>query len=229
MNKHTKFFVNIAFALCAGGVMHGAIAETHTVKLCEANQYISKCGDVTIGTNFLKGYDDASPRWNYYDYAEQNNVINLRKIFAGTEAITFRGGTGASDVQTLYPATYIPNRNDFLRRICNPLSSSTRPKCTACPNGGKTAKSTVEVELVNGQYDISDNTWSFHTFADCYKDKFEDATGSFKYIDNNSNDQSCYYKVEIKGDALASDSWTDVLLEDFDGLIKLEDNSVALQ
>lgn len=236
MNTLNKIFIKSVgiFMLNFLCVINYVTAETHILTVCDENYYVSKCGSVTIGTNILKGFNDPTNghEWNYYDYSGKNNMKNLHYFFSGTEPIKYRSRVGAVGWQTIAANTYIPNRNALLRNTCNPIgNSSSFFKCTACPHGGKVAKSTIEVELINGVYNVNDaansGAWALHTFADCHKDKFTDATGTFKYIDDNSNDLSCYYNIENVGDALASDSWDNVTIEDLQGSFLLIDDTGA--
>ena len=199
-----------AFALCTFCILNQANADFSTVQLCAANHYVAKCGTVTIGTNILKGYsNDNISVPNYYDYSGKRNLDNLRTFFAGQKPFKYKQRIGS--LQTVEPATYVPHRNNLLNAICNPINQSESFfTCSACPNGGKVAESTV---ILSSSGNSSDYSWNFHTFADCYTESFTDSSGTFKYIDDDSGaDKQCYYANEIKGDALASDSLTENII-----------------
>ena len=180
------------------------------VVICPKNQYVAKCGDVVIGTNILRGTPEDN--FDYYDRSGQNNIENLHRFFsaessdAPADRILTYTKNGA--VHNVDYHIYRDQRNHFLNAYCDPSGQSASFfTCAPCPNGGITASVSSVAPLSNSL------SWTFHTFADCYKDKFTDASGTYQYRNenNNVNVKQCRHTTEIKGTVLTGGYWDEEL------------------
>lgn len=125
------------------------------------------------------------------------------------------------------------DRDTILANVCDLSDSSTAVTCATCPNSAKVPDSVAAVYIpkITRSFPflqpISSNTitlpesnktktiselsatnsaeWvSFHTIADCYMDEFTDSTGTYKYVESDTNQtaKECYY-VNTNPDALS--------------------------
>lgn len=200
MNYFCNFFQRF-FVLCViFATVQNATAEETPQTLCAAGYYVEKCGDYVIGTNLLKGYqiDDTHNSPDYYDYANENNLVNLRKFFAGVQPFRYRTKMTQTVVE-IEPEEYVPFRNGLLASICNP--AETEIICQKCPEDADVDESVVGLDADNVPVEDS---WIFHTISDCYINEFSDSTGTFEYVDPETPDvaQNCYYNIEISGSTL---------------------------
>ena len=220
MSITQNFFRNIigiyAFVVCCLPCVTMAVSSEHSVpgggttnaptfRICPENYYVATCGSVTIGTNLLKGILCAGcDVTNYYDYAEENNMENLRAFFdtdtcnntSTVEYIFYTDYNGTESSAT--SLSYCDQARLFLDTICTPNTNSINTPdssfftCLPCPNDGNVGESVMGREEDGWKWSV------FHTIADCYKDTFEDSTGTYVYGDT----EQCHYATEIKGDTL---------------------------
>lgn len=200
MKKVCKIFPRtFIFGTLCCWTLCNAMAAQEPIQLCPRGYYVAKCGDYTIGTNLLKGYmigTDQSP--DYYDYANQRNLDNLRKFFAGEEAFRYRTKTTHTVIEVSPTGSdgYLQHRDALLSTICN----TTDITCTKCPEGGTVDASVMYLDTDNN----SPVDWEFHSKSDCYMKEFSDSTGVFEYVASESATQSqnCYYSIETTGSTL---------------------------
>lgn len=219
MNYFCKIFRKMMCAMII--VVHASFAEETPQTLCEAGYYVEKCGDYIIGTNLLKGYsiDETHNSPDYYDYANENNLVNLRRFFAGTQPFRYRTKMTQTVVE-VQPEEYIPHRDGLLASICNP--AETEITCQKCPEDADVDASIVGLDEDNVPVEES---WVFHTISDCYIKEFSDSTGTFEYIDPESPNiaQNCYYNIEVGGSTVVTP--TNVINEVIHGVSSSGPNS----
>lgn len=187
--------------VCCCCALCNVFAAQEPIQLCPQGYYVAKCDDYTIGTNLLKGYmigTVQSP--DYYDYANQRNLANLRKFFAGEEAFRYQTKLTHTviEVTPTGPNGYLQHRNGLLSAICN----TTNITCTKCPENGTVDASVMYLDTDSN----SPVDWEFHSKSDCYMKEFSDSTGVFEYVASESATQSqnCYYSVETMGSTLVT-------------------------
>ena len=140
---------------------------------------------------------------NYYDYAEINNLKNLRYFFSDAgHDIIYTTSSGTRQVAQ-YDA-YKDIRNNLLTATCNPVQ--VQIVCSQCPGIATVPASTVRITYDSGL--LISNSWNFHTIADCYMQEFKDSTGIYEYVDNyqDRNTQNCYYSQNVGGDTLIDEN-----------------------
>lgn len=162
--------------------------------------YLSQCGSTVIGTNMLKGFvgDDAP---DYYDYQDPaNNLVNLRILFkrSSTDPIIYRDKDNVQHIVGY--EEHRSRREKILLHACNP--NETEIICLPCPDGGKSFPSHVAIGTTTAN--ISD--WYTPTFADCYKDKLNDTTGTYRYVTSPDSTNRCYYNTDIPGTTIYNSS-----------------------
>ncbi len=183
------------------------------IQICKAGEYVSKCGDYYVGTNWLKGYtttniniitegtDSIEHTYtqktpDYFDYstnANEVNMENLRKFFTFGDNLPnmyFTPNTGIKEnqVENYAPSSeYKTYRDEILEKFCNP--NYVTITCAPCPGSGKTAAAS--------QFS---NSWtSFNTIAHCYMTEYNDTTGTYINIDSKSDtsneENECYFVI----------------------------------
>ena len=206
----TKFlhplFVFVTFTLCCSGVAFaGAIidpqiitTQTNDIIICPKGEYVAACGRYVVGFNWLKNasfpYEDEEPQENEdpqyyktYNYYTSDDVIDLFK----TMRVFFGNETGALDYTTAYgdpnatsgtaqPEVIINDRDMILNNLCHP--SKVTPKCEPCPNG-----TVPESKFTFNPVNRIISAWEVYTIADCYRNEFEDSTGSYVYLPEGEN------------------------------------------
>lgn len=185
------------------------INQTYAIEVCPQGQYVVSCSGKQIGTNWLKGFyidettHERSP--NYYDYAMEKNMDNLRYFFDANQRnpISYKDHDGnpheVSADDTQGETGFKTYRDILLGRLCPNKESIS---CEKCPNGGKTDASTISESM-----DTHATIWNLKVISDCYVSKYTDSTGSYEYINNTTNPetQTCFYNTEKEGYAFVTD------------------------
>lgn len=202
MCKPNKFFYKL---LCMS-LMFFCFNTPHVYaeQVCPQGKYVVSCDGKEIGTNWLKGFidDDTHERSpNYYDYAMENNMDNLRYFFDARpeKTISYTDHAGNHHDVSTDNTEFKTYRDKLLGKFCPNKDSIS---CEKCPNGGKTDASTIS-ESTNPHATI----WNLKVISDCYVSKYTDSTGTYEYIDNPTNltTKTCFYNTEKKGDAFVTD------------------------
>lgn len=211
MGKAQNFSV-FFFALFCNVCNIDAFADVQT--LCSKGSYIAKCGDYSVGTNWLKGYSKTGTKTytdgtttkeitftqktpNYFDYsdnANEVNLMNLKKFFDGISDISYTQGSISTEERiqkTEFPGTangrvgYVPVRDEILSTFCNP--NDVTIKCAKCPGNGTVEESTFNTTLSKWEH--------FNTIASCYMTEYTDFTGTFIYVQDTSDQEkvNCYF------------------------------------
>jgi hypothetical protein len=106
-------------------------------------------------------------------------------------------------VVEVQPEEYVPYRNGLLASICNP--AETEITCQKCPEDADVDESVVGLD--ENDTPVEDS-WIFHTISDCYMNEFSDSTGTFEFVDPESETpnvaQNCYYNIEVSGSTLVT-------------------------
>lgn len=179
--------------------------HVYAEQVCSSGYYVASCSGYEIGTNWLKGFYidkntlERSP--NYYDYAMEKNMDNLRYFFDAQpmKPISYTDHDGntheVSADDTQGETGFKTYRDILLGRFCSNKESIS---CEKCPNGGKTDASTMNPHAT---------IWKLKVISDCYVSKYTDSTGSYEYINNTANPetQTCFYNTEKEGDAFVTD------------------------
>ncbi|MCQ2571637.1 MAG: hypothetical protein MJ165_01395 [Alphaproteobacteria bacterium] len=173
--------------------------------VCPSGYYVASCDGKKIGTNWLKGFyidEDTHERSpNYYDYAMENNMDNLRYFFDARpeNPISYTDHDGIYHMVSADDTGFKTYRDKLLYKYCK----SEKISCEKCPNGGKTDASTIS-ESTNPHETI----WNLKVISDCYVSKYTDSTGTYEYIDNLTNltTKTCFYNTEKEGDAFVTDN-----------------------
>jgi len=226
--SYKKFCVMLVLSCCT--IFVDAQAEEtstqtscETKTLCSKGYYLSRCGNKSLGTEWLKGLvytteTDTTGRANDYfshgkPLSDMIHMDNLRKFFAGTEPFNYYPDENDSTVyNTVTPNVYVAARDVMLETVCTsangPLNSI---ECEKCPGNALVEESTVCQQSANNQYAYTN--WKVHTIADCYMQEFSDNTGTYKYVQNPTETsytgQHCYYSVNVSGDKLWETSTSD--------------------
>lgn len=167
--------------------------------VCPRGQYVYKCGNYRVGFNWLKsaGFPElqtiSSGSTNGYtttkNYYVGDTTLELfeqmRNFFNGTNTVLSKNENSVS------PVSPVADRELILNYLCHPATSTIT--CALCPNNANVPATTVELDDDNKTIE---ETWDFHTFADCYMDEFEDSTGTYIYrLGSTEGQQSakCYY------------------------------------
>ncbi len=184
---------NFLYILLSMILVYHANSFAETTIICPKNKYLASCGNYAIGTNWLKPtrINDITTE-NYYSSDTNDNMKNLRIFFDNDEnaSIEFTNST-----DTFAYAKYSADRNKLLSAFCD--GENITRKCADCPNGGTTTEaSTKTTDDTNG------TTWHVNSIANCYKQEFSDATGTYIYEITDNNAENCYYSTEIAGNKL---------------------------
>lgn len=178
--------------------------------LCKEGYYLSHCGGIKVGTNWLKGIQGNTTTPDYYSYglpdSDTTNIANLRKFFAGLEPINYTKKD--RQTETVSPSEYKPNRNEILTTFCTKNDELLNIECAKCPNNAKIPRSIVGKDNTSGK--IIKSSWQVHTISDCYMDKFSDHTGTYIYVataaaNSATAGKKCYYSNDVEGDELISE------------------------
>lgn len=225
-----KIFTTFIVVSCNDMSEAGAddYAQRHT--LCRAGYYVSKCGDHTVGTYWLKGYVKSAMTAASATSAQNQATTTTER--AGTLRTVVNGTTTTSDdyydysdsnnVENLrrffagedklifttfagmrtavQAAQYLDNRNGLLAATCDP--TQVQISCAKCPGVASVPASTVDITYDTAA--LVAGSWNFHTIADCYMQEFADSTGIFEYVNDDNDPQTCYYSPEMTGDALVT-------------------------
>ena len=173
--------------------------QTTIRTLCPEGQYVAKCGNNTIGFNWLKSVcldleeDDLDPdtcQNSTRNYFSAVSVLKLyeqmRDVFSSETDQSIPYKDENNHIQYASHDDVLNDRQNILGYMCD-INTIT---CAPCPNGAKVEPSTVAV-LASSNFV---NKWNIRTFADCYMDEFEDSTGSYVYVQNGSTTpEKCYY------------------------------------
>lgn len=115
--------------------------------ICPSGSYVQKCGDYTIGYEWIKAASEtsgSSENNNNFDlitnnsnnqYGTSDYFEQMRTFFAGTQTKTTDGTADTSTVKDI--------RNAMLNAYCDPNSASFT--CATCPNNAKIDESSVYV------------------------------------------------------------------------------------
>ena len=171
------------------------------ITLCPDGQYVAACGNYRVGFNWLKSAKvpdgttqtagtTASHSINYKttgNYYISNDILDLyeqmRIFFKKTEdPISILSIDEEGHIAPALYSQYSSDREAILNNVCHPRKYDR--KCVPCPNGANVPKSTVKLDSNNL---VIQGSWDFHTFADCYMQKFEDTTGTYFYVPDNVN------------------------------------------
>ena len=176
-------------------------AGSRRVELCPAGYYVSKCGNFSVGYNWLKSaYVNASQTHNYATSTDPaTRFDHMRRFFRGQFLPAYTDETKTSTNQIKSQE----DRDAILGAVCNPNNvkkdSNFSYSCAPCPEAGTVGPSYVHTDYSASSLLIP-NSWKFHSIADCYVSEFEDATGSFIYVPLNLATEtvsdigkSCYY------------------------------------
>jgi hypothetical protein len=176
------------------------------INICPAGYYVSKCGNFSVGYNWLKSIRiDNTTRTN--DYTVSSDPVTrfdqMRRFFHGQYTTGWASTNGTVNKEE--PAKQISTQSDrdtILGAVCNPNNvkkdSSFSYTCTPCPEAGTVGPSYVYAEYTASSLLIP-NSWTFHSIADCYISQFTDTTGSFIYLPSNLGSNTtqdgkyCYY------------------------------------
>lgn len=196
-----KLFTVITVLFCYTNFVYA-----EQLQLCSEDEYLYRCGQFVVGTNWLKGIKGKNTTPDYYSYgssdSETTNIVNLRKFFAGLEISYIpKDGTKTS----VSPSDYEEQKNKILNKICAKDGNLVDIECKKCPNNAKVSVSTVERKISDGK--IDDGSWRIYTIADCYIDEFSDHTGTFVYVPiaaatSSANKTNCYYSNNFTGSEL---------------------------
>lgn len=171
------------------GLVDCAYAEDVQVTICPEGEYVAACGNYRVGFNWLKPATiSGTNTQNYYISNEITDLYQQMRTFFDKGATIIQYLNGETITNT---PGFAADRKAILDTLCNPKKSEIR--CLPCPNNAKVPKSTVYINDTDPTTD-----WDFHTFADCYMTEFEDSTGSYFYVPDDSinehNAEKCYYQ-----------------------------------
>lgn len=175
-----------------------------TKSVCPAGTYVYRCGNYTVGFNWLK-----SARFPTTSDSNSDSYQYTKNYYVGEDVLdlfeqmrTFFGHNGDTAILYYEPdgtelkskSDYYIDRNIILNNVCS-LSNVT---CVACPNEDMATVPATTVKVNGNDEPIS---WNFYTFADCYMTNFEDSTGHYFYLPDDIDDdvsslstgEKCYY------------------------------------
>ncbi|MBR0212467.1 MAG: hypothetical protein IJQ55_02565 [Alphaproteobacteria bacterium] len=179
-----------------GNMSLNILAVFRPKTLCEEGTYLEKCGNQTIGFNWLKSIDiNDTPTRNYYDAAAtiSKKYEKMREVFSSTGNVGATFKDSSNQTTQASHAEVVDDRNRILNYFCSDLDDV---HCAPCPNNGKVDASIAYTNTNSTDVTSTVNvfSWNIRTFADCYMDEFEDSTGTYVYQNGTSEDaERCYY------------------------------------
>lgn len=226
-----KFFTTFVVFNNMSDANADGYTQTHT--LCRSGYYVSKCGEHSVGTYWLKGYQKSNLASSMLSALVQQST-QTQSVRAGTTVQNRTVAVGVVNSPDYYDYSETGNVENLrkffagtepmvftnvagIRSLAQPadyleernglLAATCDPTQVTIVCAKCPGIGKVPASSVDIAYDSTSlvaASWKFHTVADCYMQEFADSTGVFEYVDDGNHSQSCYYNSEITGDALTT-------------------------